>query len=89
MAVALTSSAQKDGFGDSYSDGGDCTSCHEPHQHLGLGAGYQSITIGESEPAIFIRVRVEMANIPAKSQKYGVMLLSSEKGNLSGVKPAG
>ena len=82
-SYTFTSSAEKEGYGDSFSDGDDCTSCHEPHQHVGLGAGYSSITIGESEPSIFIRVRVEMANIPAKSQKYGVILLSSGKGNLS------
>ncbi|UCF07534.1 MAG: hypothetical protein JSW28_07760 [Thermoplasmata archaeon] len=79
----ITSCGHEGGPEEPFSDGKDCMSCHEPNPYLGLGAGHSSFSVGESEPAIGIRVRVDMADMPAKSDKYGVMLLTTDRGNIS------
>jgi hypothetical protein len=83
MAFTLSSNADEGGYGDKYFDGNECVSCHNPGENLGLGTGYTSIAIGTLVPIITIKVRVNMVNIPSPSEKYGVLLLTPDYGNLS------
>jgi hypothetical protein len=83
FAFTFTSSAYDETRVDIVPDGNDCLECHTPNPYLGLAGGYSSISIGDSDPAIFIKTQVDMTNIPAKSERYGVILLTTEYGNLS------
>jgi hypothetical protein len=79
----IPTNANEGGYGDSFFEGDECISCHAPGENLGLGTGYTSIALGSLNPLIKVRVRVNMANIPTPSDKYGVLLLTEEYGNLS------
>jgi hypothetical protein len=79
----IPTNANEGGYGDGFLEGNECISCHDPGENLGLGTGYTSIALGSLNPLIKVRVRVNMANIHSPSEKYGVMLLTQEYGNLS------
>jgi hypothetical protein len=83
IGTTLLTSANEEGYGDMLTGGNECLSCHTHEYNPGVGIGYNSIQIGDSPATIHFKVQVDMTNIPDRSEKYGVMLVTPSNENLS------
>jgi hypothetical protein len=83
ILTILFTSAEEGGHGDMFSDANECLSCHTHPYNPGVGIGYNSLQIGDNPATIFFKVQVNMTNIPDRSEKYGVILVTPTNENLS------